>query len=104
MDIKTARLPENEVLDLIFRYFEQYRYWPLRALRQAVKQPEAYLRATLEKVADLHRSGPFANCWELKPENRRNTSATEAVKATDAVVDTDSDGDDDVDTKMEDVV
>ncbi len=106
-DTKTARMPENDLLDLIFACFQRFRYWSLRSLRAEIPQPEAYLRATLEKVADLHRSGTFANNWELKHENRRQGSATAAVKASDVIVevgDSESDGDDDENVKMEDVL
>ena len=105
VETKTARMPENVLLDLIFECFSQFRYWSLKSLRARIPQPEAYLRATLEKVAELHRSGTFANNWELKPENRRQGSATEAVKASDVIVEaSDSDGEDDADMKMEDVL
>ena len=105
VETKTARIPENDLLDLIFECFGQFRYWSLKSLRARIPQPEAYLRATLEKVAELHRSGTFANNWELKPENRRQGSATEGVKASDVGHEgSDSDGEDDADTKMEDVL
>jgi transcription initiation factor TFIIF subunit beta len=42
----------------------------MKAFRQQLQQPEAYLRETLEKVAILHKSGPFSTQWSLKPENR----------------------------------
>ncbi len=104
---KTARMPENDLLDLIFACFAKFRFWSLRSLRAEIPQPELYLRQTLEKVAELHRSGTFANNWELKRENRRQTSATAEVKASDVIAeaadDSDSDGDDDDEIKMEDV-
>ena len=100
---KTARMPENVLLDLIFQSFDQFRYWSLKSLRARIPQPEAYLRATLEKVAELHRSGTFANNWELKPENRRQGSATSAVIASVDGGVSESDGEDD-DMKMEDVI
>ncbi|KAL2282857.1 hypothetical protein FJTKL_10245 [Diaporthe vaccinii] len=69
-EAKTARMPENELLDKIFQCFRQYNYWSLKALRSAIPQPEVYLRSTLEKVADLHKSGRFANNWSLKAEHQ----------------------------------
>lgn len=99
-------MPENDLLDLIFACFARFRFWSMRALRAEIPQPEIYLRQTLEKVADLHRSGRFANNWELKSENRKDGSATAEVKASEFVAetaDTDTDGEDE-DIKLEDVV
>lgn len=66
---KTARIPQNELLDLLFQCFREYKFWSMKALRERVKQPEAYLRETLEKIADMPKSGRFAMRWTLKPEN-----------------------------------
>lgn len=106
VETKTARMPENDLLDLIFNCFARFRFWSMRALRAEIPQPEIYLRHTLEKVADLHRSGRFANNWELKAENRKDGSATAEVKASEYVAETaetDTDGEDE-DIKLEDVV
>ncbi|ERS96071.1 transcription initiation factor TFIIF subunit beta [Sporothrix schenckii 1099-18] len=106
VEAKTARMPENDLLDLIFNCFARFRFWSMRALRAEIPQPEIYLRHTLEKVADLHRSGRFANNWELKAENRKDGSATAEVKASEYVAetaDTDTDGEEE-DIKLEDVV
>lgn len=107
MEAKTARMPENDLLDLIFACFSEFRYWSMRALRAQIPQPEIYLRQTLEKVADLHRSGKFANHWELKVENRRSDSSMAEVKASEFVdegaAESDSGGEED-DVKMEDVL
>lgn len=99
-------MPENDLLDLIFNCFARFRFWSMRALRAEIPQPEIYLRHTLEKVADLHRSGRFSNNWELKSENRKDGSASAEVKASEFVAetaDTDSDGEDE-DIQLEDVV
>lgn len=42
----------------------------MKALRNELQQPEAYLRETLEKVAVLAKSGRFATQWSLKEENK----------------------------------
>ncbi|KAI1913451.1 hypothetical protein LOZ12_003183 [Ophidiomyces ophidiicola] len=70
LDNKTARMPQNELLDLIYACFRRYRYWPFKALRAELRQPEVYLKQTLEMVAHLVKSGDFAMTWELKPEAR----------------------------------
>ncbi|KAI9651927.1 MAG: hypothetical protein M1829_002104 [Trizodia sp. TS-e1964] len=69
-DHKAARIPQNELLDLIFACFKRYNYWSLKALKLELNQPEAYLKSTLDKVAQLVRSGTYAMTWMLKPESR----------------------------------
>lgn len=98
-------MPENELLDKIFNCFHRYTYWSMKALRAAVPQPEAYLRQTLEKVAELHKSGRFANQWSLKAEYSKGLASTnEAAPDADLEADVDMDGgDDEDDVKMEDV-
>ncbi|KAI9831896.1 MAG: hypothetical protein M1819_004618 [Sarea resinae] len=75
---KAARIPQNELLDLIYGCFQRYQYWSMRSLRAELKQPEAYLKSTLEKVAHLVRQGNFAMHWTLKPEARESTYANAA--------------------------
>ena len=74
-DNKTARMPQNELLDLIYSCFREYRYWPFKRLKERLRQPETYLKQTLEIVAHLVKSGDFANTWELKPEARESSYA-----------------------------
>ena len=100
MELKAARIPENELLDQLFRCFSEFQYWSLRALRQRLQQPEAYLRQTLEKIALLNKSGRFANLWSVKPENVRHSQGAAEV-APDSAGD-DMEEDDDI--KMEDVL
>lgn len=97
-EAKTARMPENELLDKIFQCFRQYNYWSLKALRSAIPQPEVYLRSTLEKVADLHKSGRFANNWSLKAEHK--DIGAQAVAETAPTMDFAEDSEDE---EMEDV-
>jgi len=112
---KTARIPQNELLDRIFNCFRKYNYWSMKALRAELQQPEAYLRETLERVAVLAKSGRFATQWSLKPENKLANyegvgDAVAPVSSTglDGVDDSDmgdlDDDDDDEDVKFEDVV
>ena len=115
-DTKTARMPQNELLDRIFSCFRRYNFWSMKALRAELQQPEAYPRETLDKVADMPKSGRFAMHWTLKPEfkNATNAGADDGSAPTtagplDGIDDSDSgdlDGedDDDDDVKMEDVL
>ncbi|KAJ5222878.1 uncharacterized protein N7469_009118 [Penicillium citrinum] len=110
---KYTRMPQNELLDRIFACFREYQYWPFKALKARLMQPEAYLKQTLEMVAHLVKSGDFAMTWELKPEAQQTNYAQmpHAVKAEMAPGDNiDSDDDpasgmatDHDDVKFEDV-
>ena len=105
--MKTARMPENELLDKIFLVFGEYKYWSMKALRGRIPQPEAYLRSTLEKVADLHKSGRFANTWSLKPEHERPAEGVAEMAPDANIEDSEGEGDgdeDDENIKMEDVM
>lgn len=103
---KAARIPANELKDLIFECFRDYSYWPIRALKQKLDQPENYLRQVLDEVAHLVRNGTFANSWQLKPEYQE--SSYDHVKQEAAPVqNTEEAGmsaDDDDNVKMEDVL
>ena len=111
---KTARMPENELLDRIFACFNEYNYWSMKAFRAKLQQPEVYIRETLEKVAVLAKSGRFATQWSLKPENKiANYDAIGDAVAPTAEGDPggnesdmadEEDGEDDDDVKFEDVV
>ncbi|KAE8352008.1 transcription initiation factor IIF, beta subunit-domain-containing protein [Aspergillus coremiiformis] len=72
---KTTRMPQNELLDLIYQCFREYKYWPFKALKARLRQPEAYLKQTLEMIAHLVKSGDFAMTWELKPEAKESSYA-----------------------------
>ncbi|PLN82749.1 transcription initiation factor IIF, beta subunit [Aspergillus taichungensis] len=72
---KSTRMPQNELLDLIYQCFREYRYWPFKNLKARLRQPEAYLKQTLEMIAHLVKSGDFAMTWELKPEAKESNYA-----------------------------
>ena len=112
-DNRTARIPQNVLLDRIMACFKQYKYWPLKSLKAKLQQPEAYLRQNLELVAHLVRQGPFAMNWQLKPEsehaNALDTLAPEGSsdsgdEESDDDHDDDDDDDDDDGVKMEGVM
>ncbi|KAI9794308.1 MAG: hypothetical protein M1833_000399 [Piccolia ochrophora] len=67
---KAARIPQNELLDQIYECFKRYKFWSFKALKAQIKQPEAYLKSTLELVAELVKTGRFAMTWTLKAENQ----------------------------------
>ncbi|KAI0151756.1 transcription initiation factor IIF, beta subunit-domain-containing protein [Xylariaceae sp. FL1272] len=96
---KAARLGESELRDRMFACFEKHNYWRLTAFKQHLNQPEAWLRENLEHIAVLHKTGPFANHWELRPEYKR-ASVNPVEGAAPTLEGADSDGDED----MEDVL
>ena len=109
---KTARMPQNELLDRIFDCFRKYNYWSMKALRAELQQPEAYLRETLEKIAVLAKSGRFATQWSLKPENQISNyeklgdgiaPTAEGMGGDESDMADEEDGEEDEDVKFEDV-
>ena len=61
-------MPENDLLDLLVAKFGQYRFWTLHNLKAKLRQPEAYLKQTLEKIAKNVKVGDMANTWTLKTQ------------------------------------
>ncbi|KAK9479956.1 transcription initiation factor IIF, beta subunit [Lipomyces japonicus] len=65
---KASRIPRNELLDLLFKLFEEYDYWALRSLKERTRQPEAYLKEVLDSIAILNKKGPYSLKYSLKSE------------------------------------
>jgi len=61
-----ARMPRNQLLDLLFKLFAEKETWSIKLLRERTQQPEAFLKETLSDIAFLHRSGEHNGTWELK--------------------------------------
>ena len=93
--------------------FKRFRYWPLKSLKAELKQPEAYLKQTLEIMAQLVRQGPYAMTWQLKPDYTVDVSNAQDDRAPDAAFGLDgasdageggeSEDEDESTIKMEDV-
>ncbi|KAK0536877.1 hypothetical protein OC834_001007 [Tilletia horrida] len=64
---KRARMPKNELLDMLWPMFESQTHIRLKALAERTQQPEAYLRDVLNEVADLHKRGPYTGHYSIKP-------------------------------------
>jgi transcription initiation factor TFIIF subunit beta len=112
MENKTARWPENVLIDALGDCFAEFTYWSMKALRAKIPQPEVYMREVLDRFAVLHRSGRFANQWSVKPEfipmiEKRGKGLPAAETTAPGVLDAEavqSEADeDDEDIKMEDV-
>ncbi|RPA85249.1 transcription initiation factor IIF, beta subunit [Ascobolus immersus RN42] len=104
-DQKAARMPKNELIDALFACFREYPYWPIKALKERLNQPEAYLKSTLEEIANLRKSGKFALKWCLKPEYVQHTpEQLEAMEQSGKAMAPSAENDDDDDeVEMEDV-
>ncbi|KAF2836589.1 hypothetical protein M501DRAFT_996797 [Patellaria atrata CBS 101060] len=102
---KAARIPENELLDMLQRCFTgKFKYWSLKALKQETRQPEAYLKETLQKMAILIKSGPFNGRWTLDEQNQKIANMSLEGMVAPEGDETDLNDDDDDDEKMEDVL
>jgi transcription initiation factor TFIIF subunit beta len=54
----------NQLRDLIFDCFTEYRYWSFQALKARTAQPDAHLRDVLKEVAILETTGDYSReCW-----------------------------------------
>lgn len=65
-----ARMSLDALIDAISKCFQEYEYWSLKAFKAHLKQPESYLKETLESIATLHKRGPMSGKWQLKAETR----------------------------------
>ncbi|KAI4278699.1 MAG: hypothetical protein LQ337_000808 [Flavoplaca oasis] len=101
--LKAARIPRNELKDLIFGCFRRYPYWAIRTMKTELQQPESYLKEVLEEVAVMARSGEYTNLWQLRPEYRESSyNEVNAEIAPGGDAGASEDEDDNV--KMEDVL
>ncbi|KAJ6257666.1 Transcription initiation factor [Drechslerella dactyloides] len=101
---KATRMPRNELLDALFVCFSEYEFWTLKGLRERLNQPEAYLKETLESIASLLKTGPFALKWQLKPEYKsRDIEAIKKEVREDLGTDAGEDFDEDDDEELEDM-
>ncbi|TIB65501.1 hypothetical protein E3P77_02667 [Wallemia ichthyophaga] len=68
---RAARMPKNELLDLLFSLFERNKYWNMRDLRARTQQPLTYLKETLMTIAHLANKGPYHGHWYLQDVYQR---------------------------------
>ena len=60
-----ARMPRNQLLDMLFGLYRDREHWSVKQLRERTQQPEAYLKEVLSEIAFMHRSGEHNGTWEL---------------------------------------
>lgn len=105
---RAARMPRNELMDLLFPLFRESENWAIRDLRNRTHQPEAYLREVLQEIGFLHRTGTFANQWSLLPAYKGRAAAAASpppvkMEGGEGIEELDEDGDED-DFDMEEVL
>ena len=96
-----ARLPIDALMDSIFKCFEEYEFWSLKAFKHQLKQPESYLKEVLEGIATLHKRGPHTGRWQLKQETKGAISGLSEMRQGQAAPDEQFESSDD-DVEMED--
>ncbi|KAF9534043.1 transcription initiation factor IIF, beta subunit [Crepidotus variabilis] len=99
---RMARMPRNQLLDLLFTHFQEQPRWSIRPLREKTQQPEAYLKETLSQIAFLHKSGEFNGYWELQENYKTAGIKAENVPGPSTPGDMKMDEDDDEDEDEED--
>jgi len=98
--VKAARIPKNQLLDMIFECFREYQYWSMKALRQRTHQPDAWLRQVVEEVCVLQKTGTFANHYTLSEAYRDKGGNESKEAAAEAAAEEDEDDEE----EMEDVL
>ncbi|KAJ7644311.1 transcription initiation factor IIF, beta subunit-domain-containing protein [Roridomyces roridus] len=98
---RMARIPRNQLLDLIFQLFRETPRWGIKPLRERTQQPEVYLKEVLSEVAFLNKTGEFASLWELKDTFKDEGSRSDNLAGISGAGELLSMGDEDV--KMEGV-
>ncbi|KAF6068908.1 Transcription initiation factor IIF, beta subunit family protein [Candida albicans] len=103
---RAIRMPKKDLLDLLFRLFEEYEYWSMKGLKERTRQPESYLKESLESIATLIKRGPYTSKYTLKAEYRRLRDAERAVRLglDEDDQNKENNEDEDEDEEMEDVV
>lgn len=79
----------------------------MKGLKERTRQPESYLKESLESIATLIKRGPYTSKYTLKPEYRRLRDAERAVRLgldNDDEQNKENNEDEDEDEEMEDVV
>lgn len=100
---RMARMPRNQLLDLLFSLYREREQWPIKLLREKTQQPEVYLKEVLNEIAFLHRSGEFNGTWELKPSFKEDGIKGEGVGGSNINYPPDPSGATGEDASMEDL-
>jgi transcription initiation factor TFIIF subunit beta len=101
---KAARVSREDLIDMLHSAFDEFQYWPMKALKTRTKQPEQFLKDVLGEIAQLVRSGPFASTWQRQPMFNAQRNLSQQQQAAAAAPEGPDGGDSDVEEEMEDVV
>ncbi|RLV93702.1 Transcription initiation factor IIF subunit beta [Spathaspora sp. JA1] len=101
---RAIRMPKKDLLDLLFRLFEEYEYWSMKGLKERTRQPESYLKESLDSIANLIKKGPYTSKYNLKPEYRRLRDAERAARLGIDFTGDENQEEEEEDEEMEDVV
>jgi hypothetical protein len=76
---KATRIPKNELLDLLFKCFQEYAYWSLKGLKEYVKQPEVFpsFRKLTYTVVSTRSTG--RNCTSQQTRSLRSEMVLETT-------------------------
>lgn len=94
---KAARVSRADLIDMLHSCFDEFQYWPMKALKIRTKQPEQFLKEVLTDIAHLVKSGSFASTWQRQAIFDKERDTTSRQDQAD-VGDVESDGE-----EMEDV-
>jgi transcription initiation factor TFIIF subunit beta len=98
---KAARISRGDLLDMLHACFDEFQYWPMKALKARTRQPEQFLKEVLPEMAQLVKSGAFASTWQRQQQfNVGRNMGHQQQAAPESLGAGESDGDE----EMEDVV
>lgn len=104
---RAIRMPQKDLFDILFKLFDEYDYWSLKGIKERTKQPEVYLKETLEQIAVLIKKGPYALRYALKKEYKELKDQERAAKLGELGMNDDDENEEEEnedDIEMEDVV
>jgi transcription initiation factor TFIIF subunit beta len=107
---RAIRMPQKDLFDLLFKLFDEYDYWSLKGIKERTKQPEVYLKETLDQIAVLIKKGPYALRYALKREYKELKDQERAAKLGELGLndenhnEEDDEDENDEDIEMEDIV
>jgi len=78
-----ARIPRDQLLDMLFALFAEKSNWAFKDLRSRTEQPAEYLKEVLSMIAFLHRSGELNGQYTLL-ENYRDRENQDLLKVNGA--------------------
>jgi len=76
MEDRRERKPKEQLMDLLFRTFEEQDHFDLRALVERTDQPMQYLKEILSEICIYNKRGKYKSLYELKPQYKKKTTET----------------------------